>query len=804
MKKNIDKLKHYLYLFFPLFVIFFLFSVVEILLAIGQYKISFLELCFFKATNDFWATVAIAIVFFPLYFVVGFLGANIQRKLFLSLFGLVIIGQFMLVKYSLTTLVNLGADILGYSLEEMVFTVKASKEISPLEFLPCLFLLLLFFEIYYVSIKKIDFKIMSVAFVALFIYHGIGVLYFEEIKEEKFQNKTSYFIKDIVSFKLNEFKMNSLSFESRDDYPYLKSANEIEDVLTPFLNLDKEKKPNIVVVIVEGLGTEFIGTNNYSGFMPYVDSLIDKSLYWENFLANTGRTFGVLPSLLGSLPMGQKGFLENDKLPDHKSLFNLLRYNDYQTSYFSGDKSSFDKKNKFLDYNKVDIVVDENLYGEEYTLSPSNDGGFSWGYPDMEIFKKTLATMDVNKQPRLDVIMTLSNHEPFNFPNKELYYAKVDSIVKNKKLRLTKEEIDTYKDIFATLVYTDESISFFMEEFKKREDYKNTIFVITGDHRLIPINQKDKLCRFHVPLLITSPMLKRLVSFKSVSSHWDVAPSIVSLLDNYYGLKKSEKFAWLGKGLDTVVSFRNRNQIPLMRYKGSINDFFYQEYLLSDDVLYRVKENFGIYKIDNDSIKAIVSSELNAFKSQNSYVSQENKIIPPGLRIYTRRVSKIDKEQRKLILKETKNMTFDAVFFAARDSAFNKNYNKALLLCDYVLEEYPGYVDAQILKGRIYAWSGVYKKAEENLLNVLLKSPYYDDTYLALLDLYWWSNQEDKSILLVKDAMDKKIKNPEMPFKLAKAYERMGNKSRAIQIMDSIIVSHPDSLRYINYKRLLK
>jgi hypothetical protein len=39
----------------------------------------------------------------------------------------------------------------------------------------------------------------------------------------------------------------------------------------------------------------------YGGF-TYLDSLIPKSLYWENFVSNAGRTFGALPSILGSLP----------------------------------------------------------------------------------------------------------------------------------------------------------------------------------------------------------------------------------------------------------------------------------------------------------------------------------------------------------------------------------------------------------------------------------------------------------------------------------------------------------------------
>ena len=49
-----------------------------------------------------------------------------------------------------------------------------------------------------------------------------------------------------------------------------------------------------------------------------------------------------------------------------------------------------------------------------------------------------------------------------------------------------------------------------MKVYAKRPEYNNTIFIITGDHRLIPIVQKDKLCRFHVAVFNFSPMLKKI------------------------------------------------------------------------------------------------------------------------------------------------------------------------------------------------------------------------------------------------------------------------------------------------------
>ena len=42
------------------------------------------------------------------------------------------------------------------------------------------------------------------------------------------------------------------------------------------------KKKNVVVLIVESFGREYIGAyNDYEGYTPFLDSLISKSLTWD-------------------------------------------------------------------------------------------------------------------------------------------------------------------------------------------------------------------------------------------------------------------------------------------------------------------------------------------------------------------------------------------------------------------------------------------------------------------------------------------------------------------------------------------
>jgi lipoteichoic acid synthase len=507
--------------------------------------------------------------------------------------------------------------------------------------------------------------------------------------------------------------------------------------------------------------------------------MISKSLYWENFLSNGGRTYAVLSSLLGSLPYGEKGFLDLHPSPLHLSLINVLKANNYTTSFYSGDDATFDRKINFLQQNGIGNIIDKNNYGPGYTQTTANSGGFSWGYPDAEIFKKALVETNKMKSPRLDIIQTLTNHEPFDFPSKKEYLEKIDGIIAaHPNLKSQKENINSYKDIFACLNYTDNSIREYMEAYAKRPDYKNTIFIITGDHRLIPIEQKDKLCRFHVPLYIFSPMLKKAESFKSVSSHWDVTPSLVSFLFNNYKFNKLDETAWMGKGLDTTKEFRNTQGIPLTRNKGTIDDYVYKDYLYSSGELYKINSNFDIEKINDDAVLNTITNEFNAFKRLNTYLTRKNKIIPKSLDLNKKQELQFTKEEQSTISKLTKGLNHDQIFIIARDLAAKKEYKTARLLCDFTLNELPNYADAQILKAKTLGWEKEYKKAENELLIVIKKMPFYDEGYLTLMDVYWWDNQNEKSIEIGKLALSKGIKNPNIKVKIARAKEIINNSKK--------------------------
>jgi len=65
----------------------------------------------------------------------------------------------------------------------------------------------------------------------------------------------------------------------------------------------------------------------------------------------------------------------------------------------------------------------------------------------------------------------------------------------------------------------------------------------------------------------------------------------------------------------------------------------------------------------------------------------------------------------------------DKGYFKARELAWNKKWDKALLLCRYNLSEAPSHIDTKILMGRVNSWIGNHDKAIEILKECININP---------------------------------------------------------------------------------
>lgn len=603
---------------------------------------------------------------FALFLILSFLSVRLAKITFGIFISVLVILQLALLLYFNASLVPLGADIYGYSMVEIEQTVGASGGVGVIPVLSILAVIVLLI----LAFRFIAFKITPPLVLGVTLLVFSLVLAFTRLNgalkpgalssdfaDNLVLNKSEYFFKssydhfypeeneiDIYSdsysgdYDVKQMKAVSFDFVDETNYPFL-HKNNTEDVLSPFFT-SSESKPNIVILLVEGLGRAFTNEGAYLGnFTPYLDSISQSGLYWKNFLSEGGRTFAVLPSLTASLPFAKNGFLELDKrMPNHLSLFNILKFNNYHTSFYYGGNASFDNMKRFLQQNQVDEINDESTFPTGSTKLPANNG-FSWGYSDKALFSYFLNTRKPEVDaPQLSVVLTVATHDPFLIDEEAKYLNRFEK--RMDELSIDENDKKTYRNYklqYASILYADDAIKYFMESYKSRTDYKNTIFLITGDHRMPEIPMSNKIDRYHVPLIIYSPLIKRTATFSSVSTHFDIAPSLMAYLRNSYQLKMPSLVSWMGDGLDTTRQFQNRHNYPLMQTKTDLTDYIMGVYHLNGNSLFQMNANMGEVPLDDEARKASLKSSFNAFKRKSIRIAEGTKILPDSIyRNYTK------------------------------------------------------------------------------------------------------------------------------------------------------------------------
>jgi uncharacterized sulfatase len=191
-----------------------------------------------------------------------------------------------------------------------------------------------------------------------------------------------------------------------------------------------------------------------------------------------------------------------------------------------------------------------------------------------------------------------------------------------------KEEHRRYKNQYASILYADNSIRDFIKNYSSRSDFNNTIFIITGDHRMPEIPMETKIDRYHVPLIIYSPLLKHAQTFSAMSSHLDITPSILSLLKHQYHLKTPSVATWMGHGLDTSSSFRNTQAYPLIQTKNDLVDYIMNDYMLNGNDLYKIENNMRLEPVDDDNKKAELKAAFARFRLKNNKLSSTTSMVP--------------------------------------------------------------------------------------------------------------------------------------------------------------------------------
>lgn len=603
-------------------------------------------------------------VLFVFFFMAYWQSERLAKIVTVTLFSLIVVGHAMLIHYFTTALNPLGADLFQYSMTEISQTVGAALTGSVIVTLLLAVVLVVLLFIFVPQKLKLPIKLTyGVLGAGLIVFLFVGIApaspkpdFGSEYINESSANKSAYFYQEAFYYisgweqtdKLPLFAdfflgydgvssnkvRNEFVYADEQNFPFL-HVNSNEDALSAFMKKG-EDPPDIVMIVVEGLGRAFSNEDAYLGsYTPFLDSLSHHSLYWENCLSTSGRTFSVLPSLLASLPFGEHGFAElGDAMPAHQSLIKLLKYNGYHSRFMYAGDSNFDNMRLFMERQACDEIIDKSDFGNGYDLLPGNASGFSWGYGDFELYRRFFQALDQQKDttPSVNVLLTVATHSPFLVNNQAKYREQFEALLPELELNGQMESLcRNYQQQLETVLYMDDAMRSFFNDYRKRESFENTIFIITGDHRMPDIPMSTRIDRYHVPLIVYSPMIERPTKFSSVVAHFDVTPSLTEYLKNDFDFAMPELNCWLGAGLDTTVTFASRSTYPLMQTKTTISNMVSENYFLDSERLYLIGPNMTLIEDNNPEMFDRLNLNLMKFKNKNNQFIQEQRLYPDSL-----------------------------------------------------------------------------------------------------------------------------------------------------------------------------
>ncbi len=390
-------------------------------------------------------------------------------------------------------------------------------------------------------------------------------------------NSVFSFFRTLGSNNFELVKFVDDDFIQKNVHPYKQYSRTVTD------------RPNIVILIVESFGREYSGAFNrhkdikdYVSYTPFIDSLATESLIFPNSYANGRQSIHGMSSILAGIPSLTDAFTSspysNQKIQSIVSVCNELGYD---SSFYHGAPNGSMGFQGF-----AGILGFKDYFGKnEYNNDADFDGMWAiWDEPFLQYFANNTG----KTQPFMSTAFTASSHHPFTVPDKYQDKFRPGTV-----------------EMHIPMQYTDMALKKYFDTVKKKPWFKNTIFVITGDHpNKVNFPEYDKMMnRFAVPILFYSPNPE--YNLKGVNmelaQQMDIYPTLADLI----GYNKKIR-SW-GRSLVSEQKFE-----PFIINSDAVNN-----QIITRDYIYRFngKEVEGIYNPDDLNMDLNLKGKVNNRKS---------------------------------------------------------------------------------------------------------------------------------------------------------------------------------------------
>ena len=398
---------------------------------------------------------------------------------------------------------------------------------------------------------------------------------------------------------------------------YYQDPQELEAIYSPIHpNLSSQAsqasdssltRKNVVVLFLESFGREYIGSLNqeilpdYKGYTPFLDSLMQQAISFRYTYANGRASVDAMPSTLSGLPMFVESFVAASHATNHLGgMAACLDSLGYETAFFHGAPASslgfqgFTKSTGFQQcYSQEDFEADPRTNGP----ADSDNWWGIWDEPFLQYFRTKMSDM---KQPFMTALFTLSSHHPFHVPAqyKEVY---------------KEEEMPIHKCIR----YTDHALQRFFEEASKEPWFKNTIFVMTGDHTNMSNHPeyKSSINQFSTSIIIYDASCDLTPGIRDgIAQQTDILPTILNLVgyDKPYMsfgcdlLNTPAEDTWAINYLDGVYQYCKGDYVLQFDGQQTIGIYRLDDYLMRQNLKGKVAEQPQLER----EVKAIIQQYM--------------------------------------------------------------------------------------------------------------------------------------------------------------------------------------------------
>lgn len=237
---------------------------------------------------------------------------------------------------------------------------------------------------------------------------------------------------------------------------------------------------------------------NTEHITPFLDSLAQKSIFFENLYATGTRTVRGMEAVTLCIPPTPGQSIV--KRPENANLYtvnSVFKSRGYDSNFFYGGDGYFDNMNAYFGGNGFNLydrgrgsvlsddikAIRNNIEDNEVTFENA------WGICDEDIFNKMLKVADgqyAANKPFFNFVMTTSNHRPYSYPS-----GKID--------------IPSGTGRSGAVKYTDFALKELFKKAKTKPWYKNTVFVIIADHCASSAGKDEiDVANYHIPAFIVN------------------------------------------------------------------------------------------------------------------------------------------------------------------------------------------------------------------------------------------------------------------------------------------------------------